>query len=317
MTMLNRPVVDQVIAHHSKSFSLASKLLSSDCRGNAVAVYAWCRRADDAVDLVDRGDATAALFRLREELTSIFSDEKQTDPILQAFQVVVKQRRLPRLYCDELLSGMGMDVDQNRYESFDELLLYCHRVAGVVGLLMCHVLGVRDDRALIHAAHLGTAMQLTNIARDVAEDWQRGRLYVPLNWLNADARNVISDCRGSLTRQHAECLRPAVRKLLDVAEQYYQSGDAGLGLLEPRSRWAIRTARSVYSEIGQVIRRSHENVLGGRARVSRTRKVTLAFACLHFSDVLDRLRPKYNLVQIPKKVLHFSEIPQFAPMNTC
>ena len=169
----------QVIAVHSKSFALASRLLPTDLRDHAAVVYAWCRHADDAVDLVPAAEQPAALTRLREELDGVYAGEPQTDQVLGAFQQAIQLWGIPREYPEELLAGMQMDATDTTYDSMDRLLQYCFRVAGTVGLMMCHVLGVQEEVAVRHAAHLGMAMQLTNICRDVAEDWERGRLYIP------------------------------------------------------------------------------------------------------------------------------------------
>jgi phytoene synthase len=168
----------QVIAQHSRSFALASTLLGPVARDHAAAVYAWCRGADDAIDLAPADRVAAALAEERAELERIYSGAPRT-LAGRAFAAVVAERRIPRAYPAALLDGMAMDVADTRYDTDEDLFTYCYRVAGVVGLIMCHVLGLSDDRALVPATHLGIAMQLTNICRDVGEDWQRGRLYLP------------------------------------------------------------------------------------------------------------------------------------------
>ncbi len=165
------------ISHHSKSFALASALLGRRVRDQTAIVYTWCRRADDAVDAAS-SDPRTALAQLRLELDDVYS-QRAVDPVLAAFAEVVRDRAIPRCYPDELLAGMAMDVESTRYRTLDDLITYCWRVAGVVGLMMSHVFGVSTNSALPRAVHLGIAMQLTNICRDVVEDWERGRLYVP------------------------------------------------------------------------------------------------------------------------------------------
>src|SRR5690606_34011223 len=159
------------IARHGKSLALASRILPPTQRDCAAVVYAWCRRADDAIDLVPREEQPIALRRLREELDRIYLGEVMGDPTLAAFSDVVNRCAIPSRYPSELLDGMEMDAVGHSYGSWDDLLLYCYRVASTVGLMMCHVMGVRSDEALPHAVDLGVAMQLTNIARDVKEDW--------------------------------------------------------------------------------------------------------------------------------------------------
>src|SRR5690606_7354832 len=139
-----RRVCREVLASNSRSFDLASRLLPADCRDDAAAVYAWCRRVDDAIDLVPASEQPSALERMRQELDAVYAHAPQTDPVLQAFQQVVQARSIPQQYPSELLLGMEMDVRGQRYETLDDLLCYCYRVAGVVGLMMSHVMGVTD-----------------------------------------------------------------------------------------------------------------------------------------------------------------------------
>lgn len=264
------------LSRHGKSFALASKLLPEPVRLDAAALYAWCRRADDAVDLAQAGTAGAALAEVERELERVYSGEAQSNPELAAFQAVASARAIPALYPRELLSGMRMDVEGQRYQSLDELLLYCHRVAGVVGLMMCHVLGVRDERALRHAAHLGIAMQLTNIVRDVLEDWGNGRLYLPLDLLlDAGAPKLEPAIGADFPGEARRPVAAVRRELLRVADRFYASGDAGLIHLDPRSAFAIRAARLLYAEIGREVARSGYDVLAGRAVVSPLRKLGL------------------------------------------
>ncbi|HVV81460.1 MAG TPA: squalene/phytoene synthase family protein, partial [Kofleriaceae bacterium] len=190
-------VARRTIAHHSRSFALASALLGRRLRDQAAVVYTGGRRADDAVDEPAAGeDHAAALARLHRELDDVYAGSA-ADPVLAAFGDVVRARRVPRHYPAELLAGMAMDAAGARYATMDDLRLYCWRVAGVVGLMMSHVFGVADERALPRAAHLGIAMQLTNICRDVAEDWQRGRLYLPDELVAAHGAGGL---RGDLGR---------------------------------------------------------------------------------------------------------------------
>ncbi|HEY0710195.1 MAG TPA: squalene/phytoene synthase family protein, partial [Polyangia bacterium] len=151
---------------------------------------------------------------------------------------------------------------------------YCYRVAGTVGLMMCRVMGAKDARALPYAAALGMGMQLTNIARDVAEDWERGRLYLPREALPASLHH--STLGGPLTSSSATDMSAAVRALLDAAEPFYRWGDAGLAYLDGTCAVAVRAARLIYSDIGRVIRSRGCDVLRGRAVVSRRRKIWLA-----------------------------------------
>jgi phytoene synthase len=272
----------QVIRRHSKSFALAARLLPRAARERAEALYAWCRSADDRIDhAADRAAARAALAGLRAEVDDVYAGRPAGTPAAAALRRAVAACAIPHAYPLELLAGFEMDVRETRYESADELVLYCHRVAGVVGLMMCHALGVTDEAALPHAAHLGIAMQLTNIARDVAEDWSRGRLYLPAAWLPA---------RPPGTPASDADLAPAVRRCLELADRYYRSGEAGLRYLAPRCRLAIRTAARVYRAIGDEVAARGYSPARGRAVVGGRRKagILVRSALAGLPDLLAR-----------------------------
>lgn len=271
----------QIIAHHSKSFSLASRLLPPAVRDRAVVVYAWCRRADDAVDLVPAAQAPQALETLRRELDLVYGDGELNDPILAAFRHVTQTCRIPRHYPQELLEGLAMDAEVTNYDGMPRLLQYCYRVAGTVGLMMCHVMGVRQERATANATHLGVAMQITNICRDVEEDWRRGRLYVPADLLQRHGAGHLRALADTpFPSQAREAMSMCIADLLQVADDYYVSGDAGIGALSWRSGVAVSTARKVYSAIGERIRRQGCDPLAGRAWVSGSGKVRMAATVL-------------------------------------
>lgn len=262
-----------VLRRHSRSFSLAQRLLPASARDSGAVVYAWCRRADDFVDELPLSEATPALARLEHELDQVYAGVPQIDPLLEAFRQVVTTHGIPKQYPSELLAGLHMDIQGKLYATPLELYLYCYRVAGTVGLMMCHVMGVRDPRALSHAAHLGMAMQLTNICRDVVEDWRRARLYVPLSLLGA--RPPPRDASGEFPAPLVRPMARAVERLLSEADRLYASGDQGLRYLSPRSMWAVLVARLVYSSIGKVLRVRGCDVTSGRAYVSLAEKLWL------------------------------------------
>jgi phytoene synthase len=255
-----------VLRRHARSFSWAGRLLPAGVRADATALYAWCRRCDDAVDLApDPATARASLARLRAELDDVYGPRDLPDPILAGFQDVVRRTGLPRRPCDELLDGMEMDLGHVRYASLDALVVYCRHVAGTVGLLMAHLFGVRDAATLATASDLGVAMQLTNICRDVAEDEQRGRVYLPAELLSG----VETPTAGGATTARA------VAELLRRADAFYRRGDLGLAALPASVGVAMRAARLIYAEIGAVIARRGHDVTRGRAVVSPARKLWL------------------------------------------
>lgn len=269
-------VCRQSIEHHSKSFAMASKVLPPGSRDSAAVLYAWCRHADDAVDLAPVRQQPAALQRLRDELDEVYGDADLADPVLGAFQKIVRAYRIPRDYPQELVEGMAMDVAGTRYGDRETLYLYCYRVASVVGLMMSHIMGLRDQRALRQAAHMGVGMQLTNICRDVLEDWSMGRLYLPDDLLaECGAPNLRAQLGSPLSDQAKPALARAVKTLLDDADRFYRSGDRGLRALPWRCAFAVRAARLVYSRIGSRLRRRGCDVFAGRAFVPTWHKLLL------------------------------------------
>lgn len=285
------------IAKHSKSFALAARLLPPGSADSAAIVYAWCRRADDAVDHVPRSAQPAALAQLRAELEGVYAGVPAQDPALEAFRHIVEDCRVPRVYPEELLAGMQMDCSDARYATLEELLTYCYRVAGVVGLMMCHVMSVSDVKALRRAAHLGIAMQLTNICRDVLEDWELGRLYVPAELL---AEYGAPDLRSQLGKPFpGQARRPmalAVERLLREADRYYASGDRGLAALSWRSALAVRSARHIYAAIGRRVEAQACDVTAGRAIVPLRSKLALVArsACAALSELPRRARSRFE-----------------------
>jgi phytoene synthase len=262
-----------MIQKGSKSFSLAARLFDPAIRDAAFFLYGWCRYCDDQVDQAGAGVAQSELdLRLRElkdKTAAAFSFAPQQEPVFIALQYVAQRYGIPAHYALELIEGMAMDARGTRYASLRELLLYCYRVAGTVGLMMAHVMGLRDEAALRHAADLGIAMQLTNIARDIVEDASMGRIYVPLTWLG-EAGIAPEEIAAPENRAKLATL---TLRLLREAERYYRSGDAGLWHLSFRSACAVAAARNVYSEIGGLLLLKGSRAWDERTYVTGARKI--------------------------------------------
>jgi phytoene synthase len=261
-----------MIRKGSKSFSLAARLFDPATRDAAFFLYGWCRYCDDQVDGLGAAANPAVLHNrlaaLRARTAAAFASEPVEEPVFIALQYIARRYAIPSHYATELIEGMAMDVNATRYRSFAELVLYCYRVAGTVGLMMAHVMGVRDEQALRHAAHLGIAMQLTNIARDVIEDAALGRVYLPLSWLDEAGINAAEIAAA----KNRPALARIVARLLAEADRYYRSGDQGLWHLSFRSACAVAAARAVYAEIGARVRRSGARAWDERRYVGTGRK---------------------------------------------
>lgn len=302
------------IAAGSRSFALASRLLPARARDHAAMVYAWCRAVDDAVDLAPPGEAAQALAGERAEIDAIYRGAPARVSS-RAFAAVVRARAVPEAYPAALLDGMAMDVAGARYHTVEDLFTYAYRVAGVVGLTMCHVLGVRDDDALVPAVHLGVAMQLTNVCRDVAEDWARDRLYLPDEVL---ARHGAAGLAGDLGRPLPASAQPAVRatvlELLALADRYYRSARAGHRALPWRASAGVRAAGRIYRAIGTVLVRRGGDALAGRAVVGSAAKLghvaAAAGATLASAPSIAWQRLRGRTPRVPTRVLELAHVPR-------
>lgn len=294
-----------VLATKSKSFALASKLLPPESRDDVAILYAWCRYADDAIDLVPVAERASALERLRRELDDAYAGAATGDVVLDAFGALARRRTIPRAYPDALLDGFAMDVERTRYETLDDLLLYCFRVAGVVGAMMCHVIGLSEASALRPAVHLGIAMQLTNVCRDVAEDAADGRVYLPAAMLGVDPAAIVA-----CTARHRTDVVRSVTELLRLADRYYRSADGGMRALPLRAALAVRTARLVYAAIGDRLARASFDPLRGRVFVPLLLKLWLVLRAVVATalELPTRARRRFSparltLVRFPDDVI--------------
>ncbi|HEX2546011.1 MAG TPA: phytoene/squalene synthase family protein [Ramlibacter sp.] len=252
----------RTMATGSRSFSLASRLMDPSTRESTVLLYGWCRHCDDVVDgqvlghgqrADASGNAALRLAQLQEQTRAACAGNPGRDPVFQGLAEVVRRHAMPEALLQEHLAGFGMDVHSTHYQHIDDVLLYCWRVAGVVGVMMARIMGVKSDETLDRACDLGLAFQLTNIARDVLEDAAIDRLYLPADWLEAEGIAGLPDVLSGARR---EALARVVARLVAEAEPYYRSARAGIADLPMRCAWSIATARSVYRRIGhEVVRR--------------------------------------------------------------
>lgn len=247
---------------NARTFSLAAAFLPADRRDEAAVIYALCRRIDDLGD--EDGDRVG-LERLRAELEG----REPACPLVAEFLAISKRSGVPVGPALHLIDGVQSDLGTVRMTDDADLLRYCYRVAGTVGLLMCAVLGVEDRAAWPHAVDLGIGMQLTNICRDVAEDAAMGRIYLPESRLRAAGVEPGHLLDGSADRA---AVASVVRDLLALADRYYASGDEGLQFLPARTRFAIRVASRTYRAIGDELARRGHDALAGRAVVPPVRK---------------------------------------------
>lgn len=258
----------------SKSFCFASLFFSPKERAGTWLLYSWCRFCDDEIDqAVDAQDALLRLERLESQTREAFtSEDVMASPQFEGLRLILRDFRIPLKYPLDLLRGMRMDVEARIYETEQDLEEYCYCVAGVVGLMMCHIMGVSSSKALPHAVALGSAMQLTNISRDVADDLSLGRIYFPRKWLRA---------LGLSDEEYAACTTreswaQLSQRLLELAACRYREGRQGLIYLSFRAALACGIAASVYERIGYKVLQKGNLAWHERCYVGLGEKVWLA-----------------------------------------
>lgn len=274
------PLYDQAAAATaagSKSFYFATRFFPPDLARAAHSVYWFCRYTDDLVDECEtleagRRDLEAWTTALRSASQSA---GRSNHPVLRLFLHTAAQYQIPLEYAFELIEGMRMDLNGTRYRTFEELRLFCYRVASVVGLMMCCVIGFEDgadsSQALPRAIDLGIAMQLTNILRDVGEDLERGRIYLPSEEMSHFGYGD-SELRS---RTRNDAFRRLMQFQTERARQYYERGNAGIHLLNARGRFAVKVASDVYREILARVVKSDFDVFERRAVVPAAQKYWL------------------------------------------
>jgi len=262
----------EILRAGSKSFHAASLFLPARVRGPASVLYAFCRVADDAVDLVSPKHAPEAIARMRERLGKIYAGEPNDTPVDRALSVVVRRYELPRAIPEAMLDGFEWDVEGRRYADMESLQGYCARVAATVGVMMTLLMGRREPGVLARACDLGVAMQLTNICRDVGEDARNGRVYLPADWLaeaGVDAEALLRAPAFSAP------LGAVIERTLKEADRLYQRSADGVAMLPRDCRMAIRAATLLYSNIGEEVRRRGGDSVTSRAVVPGGRKLVL------------------------------------------
>jgi phytoene synthase len=284
---LTQPQVDSAYEYcrevswkHAKTFYFATHFLPAPKRRAVHAVYALCRYVDDIVDHCEdklsrksltKDKIILLINKWRTDIESCYAGALIDHPIMIAWHDTLKKYHIPKNLPLELIDGVCMDLKQNRYETFDDLYTYCYKVASVVGLMTSEIFGYTSEESLKHAVELGIAMQLTNILRDVGEDAQKGRIYLPLedlkkfNLTEADVLNcVISENFINLMKFEIE-----------RARHYYNESEKGIAMLTQDSRLAVKVSHDNYSRILQRIEEINYDVFKQRAFVSNTKKIAL------------------------------------------
>ncbi|WP_299410938.1 phytoene synthase [Acaryochloris sp. IP29b_bin.148] len=277
----------QVTADYAKTFYLGTQLMSPEKRQGVWAIYVWCRLTDELVDGPQAAFTTSeTLDKWEEQLESVFAGHPVDDPDV-ALVDTVERYGLDIQPFRDMIAGQRMDLVRDRYETFEDLRLYCYRVAGTVGLMSAQIMGVEQfcDRlqapwspprilnnpvnTINKAVDLGIANQLTNILRDVGEDARRGRIYLPLedlaafDYTEADLFNGVVDDRW----------RAFMKFQIRRARQYFAQAESGIGTLQRDARWPVWSALVLYRQILDVIEQNQYDVFTRRAYVPSRRKL--------------------------------------------
>ena len=264
-----------VCRQHARSFYFASPLLKAEKRRHAFAVYALCRRLDDAVDeAADDEAALLAIADFNQTLDAVYGPYEIADPILEAARRTVATCEIPRGRWTELAMGVEADLTVKRYGDWPSLERYCYLVAGVVGLMMCSVFDLRDFSARKNAIAMGNAMQLTNILRDVREDLAMGRIYLPADDMErfkvTDASLLDMANGAAVTPQFKSLMRYEIRRARDL----YAQGNAGLSALErDGSRQTAAAMGVIYGGILDAIETADCDVFSQRRSLTFLQKI--------------------------------------------
>ena len=275
----------QVTRRASKTFYWGSTFLPPAKRRAVWAIYALCRTVDDIVDeAIDSirpstGHLRGAISPIqsldywRHSLERIYQGDVDTDnPIQHAWMDVLSKYPVPLQAVMDLLDGVEMDLTRNRYQNFDELSIYCYRVAGTVGLLTSPIFGYQCEEALTHAVELGIALQLTNILRDIGEDARRNRIYLPQEEMERFGYSEADLMAGIVNEAFCELLRFQIAR----AEEYYLRAQPGILLLNQDCHLAVSLSGTLYHTILDRIRLNKYNVFTRRASVPLKTKLATA-----------------------------------------
>lgn len=285
----------EVLATHGKSFRFAQLFLDKTAAKDAARLYQFCRILDDVVDEGTPEFAQKTFAQISEAMKS----RESSMPWLQDYFSLQATYALSQFATQDLFSAIYGDLQEVKVNNETELLEYCYGVAGTVGCLMRPILKA-PKAAEPFAIDLGIAMQLTNIARDVLEDAKNERVYIPGTWINhMSAADIIK-----AKNEHQMIVQQAVRKLLDMADTYYQSAKHGIMAIPAKNRLGIAVAMVVYREIGEIIQENNFDYQRGRMFVPTLRKCRLALSAWWHYGGKDSYQLPAHSVALHKHIRH-------------
>ena len=264
---------------HAKTFYLASMFLPKKQQNPIFAIYALLRTVDDVVDmaedklkagLITSDEISKMLEGWKSRLKACYAGKHDNDPIMMAWQDTLKSYTIPIDLPLDLMDGVAMDIEFKPFETFDELYVYCYKVAAVVGLMTSEIFGYRDKQALQHAIELGIAMQLTNILRDIGEDVDRGRIYLPLE----DLRRFNYSKEEFMQKRINDNFINLMKFQIERARGYYRSSEKGIPMLEKQARFAVCISSVNYGNILSAIESNNYDAFSKRAYRSFYQKIS-------------------------------------------
>lgn len=282
----------QIIKQNGKSFYWASKFLSKDYIDPIYSIYEMCRKLDDIVDEQSKEAAIKEIGLLKKDLTKE-SLQKKFESLKR-----LDDDQFPQIkYFEEFILGQESDISFRQPKSINELLRYCYRVAGVVGLMVCDAVNIKDENLKFFAIDLGIAMQLVNIIRDIQEDALRGRIYIPENLIGAVSASDVLTKPNLITKVEQEKLR-----ILDIADKYFNSANYAIKFLPKEVSMAFGLASNLYQGIGKKIIKKEQPFTNGRVYLNGAEKLFHTLKFLLKSKKSKNYQPIHNnMLHLPIK----------------
>lgn len=270
---------EKVTKLHAKSFYFAAKFLPAQKQKAVFPIYAFCRHVDDEIDEIGEGDEKQAIEKVKKwelQLENIYQGKtnsalsaRHSAFVFMAWNDLLKNYKIPQNLPLELIKGILMDTRIKRYETFEEVYVYCFRVASTVGLMSSEILGYSNKKALEYAEAMGIGMQITNILRDIKEDAAMGRIYLPQEDLKKFGVSESQIIENKFDENFARLMKFQVER----ARQYYQKGEKGIALLEKDSRFTVLLASRIYGKILDEIEKQNYDVFTRRAHTTKSQKL--------------------------------------------
>ncbi len=260
---------------HARSFYFASRYLDEKDRQSFAALYAFCRLADDFADEIDIPAETIEeeLDALKDIVERMNQGEIFDHPVLRAFEDTMRKYKIPLKYLNELIEGVRLDINLKEIKTVQELEKYCYHVASTVGVMLCYVMGATDAKTIERAIDLGQALQITNILRDIDEDFKNGRIYIPL-----ETRQQFRVTRDDFEKDEVSPnFKWLIKHMIALADSYYAKAEIGIQDLPPAAAFTVKVASRVYAEIMNEIKKMDYQVFKQRAIVPKWKKLWIAY----------------------------------------